>query len=127
MNDRYIIHDIYMHNKNFIQVSFSENENCHFGGLTTNVILAAFVTCHGRLKLYSELSKINNRVLYFDTDSIIYISVPGEYEKGFFPHLFNKPETGLNNFQTIQSVKNFNVWVFNVNPGIINNIFNNFK
>jgi len=47
----------------------------------TNVVLAAFTTSSARLKLYSYLEKLQERVLYFDTDSIIYLSRPGdEYE-----------------------------------------------
>ena len=42
--------------------------------------MAAFVTAQGRLKLYSELEKLGERVLYMDTDSIIFKSKPGEYE-----------------------------------------------
>ena len=45
-----------------------------------NVAIAAFVTCHARLKLYSELEKLNERVLYFDTDSVIFVSKKDEYE-----------------------------------------------
>ena len=36
------------------------------------VIVAAFVTAQARLKLYEPLEKLNEHVLYFDTDSIIY-------------------------------------------------------
>ena len=39
----------------------------------TNVVLAAFTTAHARLKLYSLLEKLQDRVLYFDTDSVVYI------------------------------------------------------
>jgi hypothetical protein len=39
----------------------------------TNVVLAAFTTAHARLKLYRLLEQLQNRVLYFDTDSVIYI------------------------------------------------------
>ncbi|GFT35662.1 uncharacterized protein TNCV_2849541 [Trichonephila clavipes] len=39
-----------------------------------NIFIAAFTTCHARLKLYSEIEKLNESVLYFDTDSIIYKS-----------------------------------------------------
>lgn len=38
----------------------------------TNVFIAAFTTCHARLKLYGDLEKLGKDVLYFDTDSIIY-------------------------------------------------------
>ena len=45
----------------------------------TNLGLAAFVTAHARLRLYSELEKLGERVIYFDTDSIIYEYREGEY------------------------------------------------
>ena len=38
----------------------------------TNVVIAAFTTVHARLKLYSFLEKLQERVLYFDTDSVIF-------------------------------------------------------
>jgi hypothetical protein len=39
---------------------------------TTNLGLAAFVTGQARLRLYSELNKLKERVIYCDTDSIYY-------------------------------------------------------
>ncbi|KAK5638665.1 hypothetical protein RI129_012960 [Pyrocoelia pectoralis] len=47
---------------------------------TVNVSIAAYVTAQARLRLYSYMEKLGERVLYFDTDSIIYISREGEYE-----------------------------------------------
>lgn len=79
-NDRYIIHDFNTESEDFIQVQYSENKELHFGGLTTNVVIASFVTCQARLQLFYEINKLNRRVLYFDTDSIFFISKPGEYE-----------------------------------------------
>ena len=38
-----------------------------------NIFVAAFTTCHARLKLYEALQPLGERVLYFDTDSIIYL------------------------------------------------------
>ena len=61
-------------------VYYTESEKIHEGRLNTNVILAAFVTSQARIKLYGELSKLNERVLYYDTDSIIYRCKPGEYK-----------------------------------------------
>ena len=43
-----------------------------------NIFIAAFTTCHARLKLYSYLEQLQQRVLYFDTDSVIYSWKPGE-------------------------------------------------
>ena len=38
----------------------------------TNVYIACFTTSHARLMLYDELDYLNDKVLYFDKDSIIY-------------------------------------------------------
>ncbi|XP_077865962.1 uncharacterized protein LOC144353285, partial [Saccoglossus kowalevskii] len=46
----------------------------------TNVVLAAMMTSYDRLKFYSVLEKLGSRVLYFDTDSIIYIHRAGEWD-----------------------------------------------
>ena len=43
-----------------------------------NIFVAAFTTCHARLKLYQSLELLQQRVLYFDTDSVIYTSKPGQ-------------------------------------------------
>lgn len=40
----------------------------------TNTVIAAYTTAQARLKLYSYIEKLQERVLYFDTDSIIYIN-----------------------------------------------------
>ncbi len=36
-------------------------------GRNTNVVLAAYVTAHARLRLYRFLEELQDRVLYFDT------------------------------------------------------------
>lgn len=43
----------------------------------TSVVIAAYVTAIARIKLYSYLDMIGERVLYFDTDSIIFVEKPG--------------------------------------------------
>jgi hypothetical protein len=44
-----------------------------------NPIIASFVAMWGRLELLKELQKLGERVLYFDTDSIVFTAGPGEY------------------------------------------------
>ncbi len=51
-----------------------------------NVVVAAFTTAYARLKLYDLLDLLQERVLYYDTDSVIYVSEPG------------KPEPSLGNY-----------------------------
>ncbi|KAK3090742.1 hypothetical protein FSP39_014241 [Pinctada imbricata] len=52
---------------------FSKNDDfvppCNFG----NVVIACYTTALARLKLYDALRRLDDRVLYFDTDSIIYV------------------------------------------------------
>lgn len=47
---------------------------------TTNVCLAAYTTTQARLKLYSYLERLGDRVLYYDTDSVIFVQKDGEFE-----------------------------------------------
>ena len=46
---------------------------------TTNVGLAGMVTAQARLRLYKELYKLDDRVIYCDTDSIVYKHNPKLY------------------------------------------------
>ena len=46
----------------------------------TNVIIAAFTTAHAGLQLYDELDMLKERVLYYDTGSIVYLTQPGQPE-----------------------------------------------
>jgi len=82
-DDQYIIHRADFCNNNVIQVFYSKRYN--EGSTETSVTHAAFVTAHARLKLYSELEKLNDQVLYFDTDSIIYVKKNNKY----FPPIGN--------------------------------------
>lgn len=45
----------------------------------TNIAIAAMVTSHARCRLWTELNKLGDRVLYHDTDSIIYEHQPDAY------------------------------------------------
>lgn len=43
-----------------------------------NIFIACLTTALARLKLYAELEKLNEQVLYYDTDSVIYSCKEGE-------------------------------------------------
>jgi hypothetical protein len=51
-----------------LQVNYTFNEYFKSADTKTNVVLGAFVSCQGRLKLYEELERLGDRVLFFDTD-----------------------------------------------------------
>lgn len=80
-DNRYNIISFQEYSPNLKQVFYNENSILQEGCNTTNVVLAAFVTCYARLKLLNELLKLGDRVLYYDTDSIVFIlSKENEYE-----------------------------------------------
>ena len=43
-----------------------------------NIFIACFTTCQARLKLYEALEFLKDRVLYFDTDSVVFVQCPGQ-------------------------------------------------
>ncbi|XP_018573827.1 uncharacterized protein LOC108912895 [Anoplophora glabripennis] len=47
---------------------------------TVNVVIASYITTQARLKLYSYLEQLGERVLYYDTDSVIFVSKEGEFD-----------------------------------------------
>ena len=55
--------------------------------IETNVVVAAFTTAYARLKLYDVLGMLQERVLYYDTDSVIYVSRPNQPEPPTGPYL----------------------------------------
>ena len=55
-----------------IQIEWIYKQDCQPEGNKTIIYLATFTTCWARLKLYSVLEKLDKRVLYYDTDSVIY-------------------------------------------------------
>ena len=81
----------YLHNELFIikdlifydyvcHISYIDKEEIHQGGIDANIELGCFVTADGRIKLYSELKKLGSNVLYYDTDSIIFVVKGVSYE-----------------------------------------------
>jgi hypothetical protein len=71
-------------NTNFYEdkmmVFYSEKNELHDCSKNINILLACFTTSNARVRLYKEMVKIGNRLLYCDTDSLIYISKTNEYD-----------------------------------------------
>ena len=59
-------------------VNYTQSDETKLNPGKTSVVLAAFVTSYARIKLYSVLKQLNRRVLYFDTDSVIYSVGPDD-------------------------------------------------
>lgn len=60
-----------------VSVMKREKDTCEGAG-KTNIFIACFTTALARLKLYAELEKLGEQVLYYDTDSVIYRWKEGE-------------------------------------------------
>ena len=78
-DDSVMIKDGRIFNKDVMEVSVMKKEKdaCEGAG-KTNIFIASFTTALARLKLYAELEKSGEQVLYYDTDSVIYRWKEGE-------------------------------------------------
>ena len=73
--------------ENCMQVTYKPVEDSEESLPTSSLLHACFTTCFGRLKLYSYLDIVKERALYCDTDSVAYISRPGEPDLPLGTHL----------------------------------------
>jgi hypothetical protein len=70
-----------------VELHYEYNENFVEPDAKTNVVIAAFTTAYARLKLYGVLDQLQERVLYYDTDSVIFVSKSNEPEPPLGPYL----------------------------------------
>jgi len=52
-----------------------------------NIFIACFTTCHARLRLYEALEPLGERVLYYDTDSVLFLQDKGQPNPDLGPYL----------------------------------------
>ena len=71
-DDTNVVQELRFCSEEVLEVVYKNKEEAVVPSNKTNVFIAAFTTCHARLKLYSYLEKLNHQVLYYDTDSVIY-------------------------------------------------------
>ena len=83
----FLIHDETKEMQNFhsisddyIIVQWKHKTNFENEARNTNIFIACFTSMYGRLKLYDELDKLGERVIYYDTDSVIYIENKTDYK-----------------------------------------------
>ena len=74
-----LLMDFHIMNDDVIQVEYKKTKDFECQSFNTNVTIAAFCTSWARLKLWSVMQKLGKRVLYHDTDSIIFSVKNGEY------------------------------------------------
>ncbi len=56
-------------------------------GRDVNVFIGAFTTAHARLELYELMDRLGDRLLYSDTDSVVFVSRDGDWEPPLGDHL----------------------------------------
>ena len=79
-SDSQIIKDVRFVSKEMVHMDWTYLDDFVEVSRRTNVVVAAYTTAQSRLKLYEYFKNLNTRVLYCDTDSVIFISKPGEWE-----------------------------------------------
>ena len=75
-----ILLDDKLDNKNFqfinddmVQMTYNFKDQFVDNSKNTNVYIACFTTSHARLMSYNKLDYLKDKVLYFDTDSIVFV------------------------------------------------------
>ncbi|XP_048514336.1 uncharacterized protein LOC125501750 [Athalia rosae] len=82
-NPEVVISGILIVNDTVLYVNWSHAAQSVEPSPLSNVVIAAYTTAQARLKLYEYLELLDRRVLYYDTDSVIYrrnMLDPNEYE-----------------------------------------------
>ena len=67
-----IVTDFHIMNNDILMIEYEEALNFQKFSMNTNVVIAAFCTSWARIKLWTEMNKLGDRVVYHDTDSIIF-------------------------------------------------------
>ena len=70
------IKDFHVLNEDLVIIEHTNSKEFEEMDRKTNVIIAAFCTSYARLKLWKVLHALDNRVLYHDTDSVIFTTLP---------------------------------------------------
>ena len=71
-DDSVIVKSINVYNEDVLEVVTVKKDRACAPNVKGNIFVALFTTALARLKLYEELQKLEERVLYYDTASVIY-------------------------------------------------------
>ena len=77
-SDEYAVSDARLVNDETVEVHYKSKDEFAEQNDKVNIVIAAFTTAYARLKLYDLLDLLQERVLYYDTDSVIYVHEPGK-------------------------------------------------
>ena len=77
-SDQYEVSEARMVNDETVELQYTNKDEFVEEKGKVNIVIAAFTTAYARLKLYDLLDLLQERVLYYDTDSVIYVHEPGK-------------------------------------------------
>ncbi|XP_055339248.1 uncharacterized protein LOC129588868 isoform X2 [Paramacrobiotus metropolitanus] len=77
LSGEYHIHSWDLFSDDVLQLSYTRESLFVEQNPHANVVLAAFTTCWARFHLYGYMERVQDTLLYFDTDSIIFVDRPG--------------------------------------------------
>ena len=77
-SDQYDVKGGQLVNDETFEIQYMENEGFVDENNKVNIVIAAFTTAYARLKLYDLLDLLQERVLYYDTDSVVYVHEPSK-------------------------------------------------
>ena len=67
-----VVKDTCIFNEDVLEVGVMKKEDACEGAGKTNIFIVSFTTALACLKLYEELQKVGEQVLYYDRDSVFY-------------------------------------------------------
>ena len=76
LSNEIAVTDIQFFGERYAQITYKEHDEFCSPGFNTNIAIAVFTTAYARLHLWQFLKRLERRVLYFDTDSIIFVHRP---------------------------------------------------
>ena len=82
-DDSIKVHDVRFVNDDLVEMYVSKHDAFVLPKDRCNIVVAAFTTAHARLRLYSEIERLDKNLAYFDTDSLLWLfdpSNPDEYK-----------------------------------------------
>ena len=89
-DDENEIKDINFINEHIVEVRYVKRSEFVEYSKSSNIVIAAFTTAQARWQLFHELEQLGDRVLYYDTDSIVYVeraNAPDEYRPSLGDYL----------------------------------------
>ncbi|XP_047111970.1 uncharacterized protein LOC124788732 [Schistocerca piceifrons] len=73
LDDKIEISNVIFINEDMIEVSYKYTDEYIEDSTATNIFIAAFTTSNVRIRLYEMLDRLGDKVVYYDTDSVVYI------------------------------------------------------